>query len=70
MRWRLVLAMIAVPFGSWWGAAAMTGIGVSLVIAIGYVEPSRCSPGSGSGLLDPAMPPGARRDLRAAGMYS
>jgi lipopolysaccharide export LptBFGC system permease protein LptF len=53
----LVLAMIAVPFGFMVGSrGAMTGIGVSLVIAIGYrgTEPLFARIGE-AGLLDPAM---------------
>jgi len=53
----LVLAMIAVPFGFMVGSrGAMTGIGVSLVIAIAYrgTEPLFASIGN-AGLLDPAV---------------
>ncbi len=53
----LVLAMIAVPFGFMVGSrGAMTGIGVSLVIAIAYrgTEPLFAKIGE-AGLLDPAM---------------
>jgi LPS export ABC transporter permease LptG len=53
----LVLAMIAVPFGFMVGSrGAMTGIGVSLVIAIAYrgTEPLLASIGN-AGLLEPAV---------------
>jgi lipopolysaccharide export LptBFGC system permease protein LptF len=53
----LVLAMIAVPFGFMVGSrGAMTGIGVSLIIAIAYrvAEPLFARVG-GAGLLDPAV---------------
>jgi LPS export ABC transporter permease LptG len=68
----LVLAMIAVPFGFMVGSrGAMTGIGVSLVIAIAYrgTEPLFAKIGE-AGLLDPALAAWAPDAIFAlVGMY-
>jgi lipopolysaccharide export LptBFGC system permease protein LptF len=68
----LVLAMIAVPFGFMVGSrGAMTGIGVSLLIAIAYrgTEPLFARIGA-AGLLEPALAAWAPDAIFAlVGMY-